>query len=184
MNVDPAVIEALQEAHNLESTASEKWHKQEHQWKQGKGRYPKLGKWFDRRHKEAHCRQHDLRDVMVRIDAYVETDLGDTSYTDDPAEALSQAVELLEQLAAAHQVVNDVTRDAAKESDDNTEKAWYRAIRERFHGYARDLQQIHRKAEQKEQLLSDVGLPTFLALHSGEPIKWCPKCCKKHGRKK
>jgi hypothetical protein len=182
MNVDPTVVEALQTAHDLEATASEKWHKQEHQWKQGRGKYPGLARWFDRRHKEAFCRQHDLRSVMIGQDLYVGTDLGDTSYTDSPREAIDQAVDLLEELAAAHQVINDVTREAAKETENDTEKAWYRSIRERFHGYAKDLQQIHRKAEQKQQLLADVGLQTFLALHSHKAP--CPKCCKKHRRKK
>ena len=180
MNVNPAVVMALQAAHDLEATASEKWHKQEHQWKQGRGKYPGLGRWFDRRHKEAYCRQHDLRSVMIGQDIYVETDLGDTSYTDSPGEAIDQAIELLGKLAAAHQVVNDVTRDAAKESESDSDKAWYRAIRERFHGYAKDLHQLYRKAEQKQQLLTDVGLQTFLALHS----KACPRCGKKHRRKK
>jgi hypothetical protein len=165
-DLDPDVVAALQAAHNLEATNSERWHKQEHAFKQGKGRYPKLGRWFDRRHKEAYARQHDLRCTLMSMDQDVPTEIGDTSYTDDPGKAFADACESIDALAAAHQRINDVTREAAKNDDDDTNKAWYRAIREKFHGYAKDLRKTYRKGEHKQQQLEDLGLPLFLHRHS------------------
>jgi hypothetical protein len=165
MAADPAVLAALQAAHNLEATASEKWHKQEHEWKQGRRQSPKLGKWFDRRHKEAYERQHDLRNVMIREGGTVETELGDTSYTDDPAAAFTAACDLLDELAAAHEDVAAALKAARKQSDP-TEASRYRAMEEKFHGYAKDIRKSYLNGERKQQQLADLGLPLFLAKHS------------------
>lgn len=157
MAADQALLDALQAAHDIDATASEKWHKQEHQWKQGKGRYPKLARWFDRRHKEAFARQHDCRAQIMRLGGTVETKLGDTSYTDDPEKAFKTACNLLDDIRDAYQAV----RDAAKEADD-------RATVERFHGYAKDIESTYLKGEQKLQQLEDLGLPLFFHKHSKE----------------
>jgi ferritin-like metal-binding protein YciE len=147
------VVAALQAAHNLEATASEKWHKQEHLFKNSSHRYPKLGKFFDRRHKEAYQRQHDIRKHMMRMGETVETELGDTSYTDDAGMALSDACVRLGDLANAYEVI----RDAAKEAGDT----W---TREKFHGYIQDLNRICHKTEQRLQQANDLGTQTFLSL--------------------
>jgi chromosome segregation ATPase len=154
MSTDPALLAALQAAHNLEATASEMWHKQEHQFKNALTRYPKLGKWFDRRHKEAYQRQHDIRKHMMRLGGIVDTELGDTSYTDDVKQALQQACKSIDELSAAHEAVNQ----AAKAAGD-------KGTREKFHGYAHDLQKLRQRSEQKLQQLEDLGLPTFLSKH-------------------
>jgi hypothetical protein len=166
MDLAPEVLSALQDAHDAEATASEMWHKQEHAFKQGMHRIPKLGKWFDKRHKEAYARQHDLRATIMTHGGVVDTNLGDTSYSDDPGEALKTACKTLDGLAACHQKINDVTRDAAQASGDDSEKANLRGIREKFHGYAKDLHRLYRKGEHKQQMLKDLGLPLFIAKHS------------------
>jgi hypothetical protein len=152
MNADAAVIAALQAAHDLEATASEKWHKQEHQWKNGETKYPKLGKYFDRRHKEAYQRQHDLRKHMMRLGATVDTTLGDTGYTDDVKEAFTDACGLLDKLSEAHEAV----RVAAKEAGD-------RDTIEAFHGVTHDLRKIYKHGEQKLRQVDDLGVPMFLS---------------------
>jgi bacterioferritin (cytochrome b1) len=149
---DPEVLGALQVTHDLEATASEKWHKQEHAFKNTLKKYPGLKRFFDRRHKEAYCRQHDLRKQMMRIGGSVETNLGDTSYTEDPQEAFEVACNLLDKLMAAYQVI----RDTAKEAGDTD-------TREAFHGYIHDLKKIYQMGEQKLQQIEDLGLPAFLA---------------------
>jgi hypothetical protein len=163
MQADPDVIDALQTAHDLEATASEKWHKQEHAWKDGPVCYHGLKRFFDRRHKEAFARQHDLRSCLMGLGAVVDTNLGDTSYSADPADALSSALDAIDELLAAHQAINDTTRDAAKAADDDTDKARYRAVREKFHGYAKDLVKIRQKVEHKLEQLKALGLPLFLS---------------------
>jgi ferritin len=147
------VLAALQAAHNLEATASETWHKQEHLFKNSVHRYPKLGKFFDRRHKEAYQRQHDLRKHMMRMGGTVATELGDTSYTDDARQALYDACVRLADLAGAYESI----RDAAKDAGDV-------ATREKFHGYIQDLKRTCHKSEQRLQQVDDLGTQTFLSL--------------------
>lgn len=166
MATDPDLMAALQGTHDLEATASERWHKQEHEFKCGKRRVPKLGRWFDRRHKEAYERQHALRNAIIQLGGTVTTTLGDTSYTPDPRQAFEDACELIDQLAASHQDVEDAIKAAVKAADDGNEKTWYRALHEKFHGYAKDLRRIYRKGEHKQQQLEDLGLPLFLHKHS------------------
>ena len=156
MSADPAVLQALQAAHNLEATASEKWHKQEHCFKVTLKHYPGLGCFFDRRHKEAYCRQHDLRKHMMNLKATVETELGDTSYTEDVEQAFTDACDLLDKLMDAYRDI----RKAAKEWD--TPKGDW--TREKFHGYVKDLEDIYQKGERRLQQIKDLGLPGFLAL--------------------
>jgi bacterioferritin (cytochrome b1) len=151
---DEAVLAALQKAHDLEATASEKWHKQEHEFKQSMKRYPKLGKYFDRRHKEAYDRQHDLRSHIMRLGGTVETNLGDTTYTGDVKRAFDDSCALLDELADCYVDIID----AAKEAGD-------RWTREKFHGYIKDLKQTYAKGEQRLQQLKDLGLPLFLSKH-------------------
>lgn len=152
---DNPVIGALQNAHDLEATASEKWHKQEHQFKQGLGKYPKLAKWFDRRHKEAAGRQHDLRKRIMRLDGTVETNLGDTGYTDDVADAFTSACDLLDELDIAYRQVLETAHDTG---DIETGEI--------FHGFLKDIESTYRKGEQKQQQIKDLGLPLFLHRHS------------------
>jgi hypothetical protein len=151
---DEAVIEALQEAHNLEATASEKWHKQEHQFKDALSKYPKLGKYFDRRHKEAYERQHDLRKHMMRLGATVDTKLGDTSYTADVKQAFNDACNLLDDLCACYKMILKAAKDAGD--------TW---TRETFHGYISDLKKAYANGEQRLEQLEDLGLPLFLSKH-------------------
>jgi bacterioferritin (cytochrome b1) len=155
MATDPDVLAALQAAHNLEATASEKWHKQEHAFKDGQSRYPKLGRWFDRRHKEAYQRQHDIRKRIMRLGGTVETELGDTSYTDDVEDAFTAACDLLDELTEAWRAV----RDAAKAAGDVETKEW-------LHGTMKDIQDVYKAGEAKQQQLKDLGLPLFLHKHS------------------
>lgn len=155
MPLDPDVLAALQAAHDAEATASEKWHKQEHQFKEGEGKYPKLKKWFHRRHREAYCRQHDLRCWMIKQGGTVDTNLGDTSYSNDPEKAFSDACDTLDGLS-------DRYRDLLKAAKD----AGDAETREKFHGYLKHLQSTYKKGEQKQQLLADLGPVLFKLKHS------------------
>jgi bacterioferritin (cytochrome b1) len=155
MAADPDVLAALQATHDLEATASEKWHKQEHQFKNAGAKYPKLGKWFDRRHKEAYERQHDLRKRIMKLGGTVDTNLGDTSYSDDVATAFDQACDLLDRLSDSYRGILQAAKDA---KDTET--------REKFHYYLKDLQDIYLKGQAKQMQLADLGLPLFLLKHS------------------
>ncbi len=155
MKAHPDVLSALQSAHDAEATASEKFHKQEHTFKQGSRAIPKLAKWFDKRHKEAYARQHDMRNYMMRLGGNVETNLGDTSYSDDPGEALKGACKTLDGLSDAY---NDV-HEAAHDNGD-------RETCEKFHGVNKDIQKTYKKGEQKQQQLADLGKALFIAKHS------------------
>jgi hypothetical protein len=154
--LDEALGAALQAAHNLEATASEKWHKQEHQFKDGETQYPKLGKWFDRAHKAAYDRQHDLRKQMMRFGYYVETELGATDYTEDAKEAFEQACDLLDELMDAHLAVSAAAKAVGGRKG--------KAIREAFHGYLAALECIYKDGEAKQRQIKDLGLAGFLAL--------------------
>ncbi len=155
MSAHPDVLSALQTAHDLEATASERFHKQEHAFKQGERKMPKLAKWFDKRHKEAYGRQHDLRNHMMRNGGTVETNLGDTSYSDDPGEALKGACKTLDGLSDAYNGVHD----AADNRGD-------RETREKFHGTSKSIQKVYKKGEQKQQMLADLGKALIIAKHS------------------
>jgi hypothetical protein len=155
MAADEALLSALQEAHDLEATASELWHKQEHAFKVGPLRIKRLAKWFDRRHKEAYDRQHDLRRHIMRLGGTVETNLGGTGYSNDPGEALETACDVLDDLKDAHEAV----RDAAKKAGD-------RGTVERFHNYQRDIQSVYAKGQQKQAMLKELGQALFIHKHS------------------
>ncbi len=155
MATHPDVLSALQSAHDAEATASEKFHKQEHAFKQGEKHIPKLAKWFDKRHKEAYARQHDLRGHMMRLGGTVETNLGDTSYSDDPGEALKGACKTLDGLSDAYSDVHD----AAKEHGE-------RETNEKFHGVSNCIQKTYKKGQQKQQQLADLGPALFIHKHS------------------
>jgi len=158
----PATLAALQVAHDAEATASERWHKQEHEFKVGIRKYPKLASWFDRRHREAALRQHELRRHIQRLGAKVGTALGDTSYytardlktPEDMKNLFTDAATSLEGLHDRHAAVYDAA-----------EKAGDRETCERFHGVHEDLASLARKARRKAQLVDDLGLPEFLAHH-------------------
>jgi len=164
--LDPNVESALQAAHDLEATASEKWHKQEHQFKSGLTRYPALGKWFDRRHKEAEARKHDIRKWMISNGSEVDTNLGDTGYTDKPMEAFEAACDLLDELTDAYGAIHV----AAGEADD-------RETCERFHGYSKHVADVYHDGEQRQRQLKDLGEPLFLSqmLHKKMGQKYKPK---------
>lgn len=149
---DKAVLDALQTLHDLEASASEKWHKQEHCFKNTLKKYHGLGKWFDRRHKEAFCRQHDLRKQIMRMGGYVATNLGDTDYTDDVLQAFKDACATLNEIMDGYAAVNE----AAKAAGDKD-------TREALHGYFHDLKKIYQKGEQAQQQITDIGLSGFLA---------------------
>ena len=155
MALHPDVAAALQDAHNLEATTSEAFHKQEHAFKDTPQKLSKLGKWFDRRHKEAYGRQHDIRKHLMRHGETVDTNLGDTSYSTDPGEALEMACDRLDKLRDAHSAI----QAAAREQDDHD-------TREKFDGYSHDLQKTYQKGEQKQQLLKTLGPQLFAAKHS------------------
>ncbi len=155
MPTHPDVLAALQVAHDAEATASERFHKQEHAFKEGEKHIPKLARWFDRRHKEAADRQHDIRNHMMRAGGTVETNLGDTSYSDEPAGALKSACKTLDGLIAAHHGI----QEAAEEHGD-------RETAEKFHGYSKDLEKTYQKGQQKQQQLADLGPALFIHKHS------------------
>lgn len=155
MKLHPEVLAALQSAHDAEATASEMWHKQEHAFKQGEHRIPKLAKWFDRRHKEAANRQHAIRGHMMRFGGTVETNLGDTSYSDDPAGALKIACDTLDGLIEAYQGIQDAAFDHSDQ-----------ATSEKFHGRVHGLRKLYKKGEQKQQQLTDLGPELFVHKHS------------------
>jgi len=155
MSANPDVLSALQSAHDAEATASEKFHKQEHAFKQGDRSMPKLAKWFDKRHKEAYQRQHDLRGHMMRLGGTVETNLGDTSYSDDPGEALEGACKTLDGLSNAYGDVHEASEDHGD-----------RETSEKFHGTCKSIQKTYKKGEQKQQMLADLGPALFIAKHS------------------
>jgi len=160
---DSDLIDALQAAHDAEFTASEKWHKQEHAFKDGTTAYPKLKKWFHKRHREAVCRQHDCRKTLMELGATVDTNLGDTSYADNAPDAFEQACDTIDGLRAAHQAVFEAANAARKNASDPADRASYRAINEKFHGYARDLDKLYLEGDRKQQLIKDMGLPLFLS---------------------
>ena len=166
MQAHPDVLKALSDVHNAEATASEKWHKQEHEFKEGDSKIPKLGEFFDKLHKKAFKRQHKLRNTLIKHGGDVDTKLGDTSYSDDPGEALKSAHATLTDLMAKHQAVNEVTRDAADATKDGAAKAAYRGIREKYHGTACKLHDLCRKVEQKHGQLKAMGSQLFVAKHS------------------
>ncbi len=166
MPLHPDVSAALQQAHDAEATASEKFHKQEHVFTDGPGDLPKLGKFFDKLHKKAYKRQHKLRNTLLRHGEDVDTNVGDTSHTEDPGEALTNARKTLGGLMAAHQAVNDATRDAAKETDDGEEKAVLRGIREKYHGTAKKLDLQAQKVDRKQRQLKTLGEAFFAHKHS------------------
>ncbi len=155
MSLHPDVRSALQSAHDLEATASEQWHKQEHNFKQGDRSIPKLAKLFDKLHKGAYGRQHDLRNHMMKQGNVVETNLGDTSYEDDPAAALKSASKTLGKLNDAHRNIQE-TADA---HDD-------RETCEKFHGVCKGLECKQHKVDQKVQQAKDLGPALFIAKHS------------------
>ncbi len=166
MPLHAAVSAALQSAHDAEATASEQWHKQEHVFTDGPGDLPKLGCFFDKLHKKAYKRQHKLRNTLLRHGHDVETNLGDTDHTEEPGEALTAARRTLGGLMAAHQAVNDATRDAAKEADDGEEKAVLRGIREKYHGTAKKLDLQAQKVDRKQRQLKTLGEAFFAHKHS------------------
>jgi bacterioferritin (cytochrome b1) len=152
VSADPKVLAALQAAHDAEATASEKWHKQEHAFKNTLKKYCGLKRWFDHRHKEAYDRQHDLRKQMMRLGGTVETELGDTSYTEDPNQAFGEACAIFEDLISKYEDIRTAAKDAG---DFDT--------REAFHGVIHDLNKTYQMGEQKLQQIKDLGLPAFLA---------------------
>jgi hypothetical protein len=159
----PAVLAALQVAHDANATLSEKWHKQEHEFKVGLKKYPKLGKWFDRRHKEANDRQHELRRHIQRNGGKVGTALGDTSYyTARDLKSPEDMKSLFTDTAASLEGLHD--RHAAVY--EAAEKAGDRETCERFYGVHKELAGQARKARRKAQMVDDLGLPEFLAKHS------------------
>jgi len=166
MPLHPDVSAALQSAHDAEATASEQWHKQEHVFTDGPGDLPKLGKFLDKLHKKAYKRQHKLRNTLLKHGEDVETNVGDTEHTEDPGEALASARKTLSGLLAAHQAVNDATRDAAKETDDGEEKAVLRGIREKYHGTAKKLDLQAQKVDRKQRQLKTLGEQFFAHKHS------------------
>ena len=120
MTAHPDVLAALNDAHSKELTASKQFHLQEHEFKDGDRRIPKLARWFDRRHKEASEREHDVRKTAMAHGATLVPKFGDTSYSDEPGEALEKACKTLDGLAAAHERVDVMTRKAGNETDDET----------------------------------------------------------------
>ncbi len=155
MPTHPEVMSALQKAHDAEASASEKFHKQEHAFTDGDRKVPKLAKWFEKRHEEAADRQHDLRGHMMRAGGEVKTMLGDTSYSQDPGEALKSACKTLDGLSAAYRGIHDAS-----------EKHGDRETAEKFHGVNRSLEKTYHKGEQKQQMLKDLGPALFQAKHS------------------
>ncbi len=155
MSLHPDVSKALQSAHDAEATASEKFHKQEHAFKQGERHIPKLAKWFDKRHKEAYARQHDLRGHIMRNGGTVETNLGDTSYSNEPGEALKGACETLDGLTDAYSDVHETAEDRGD-----------RETAEKFHGVSKSIQKTYKKGQQKQQQLADLGPALFIHKHS------------------
>ncbi len=155
MSTHPDVLTALQSAHDEEATASERFHKQEHAFKQGEKHIPKLAKWFDKRHKEAYQRQHDLRGHIMRLGGNVETNLGDTSYSDEPGAALKGACKTLDGLSSAYSDLHEAAHDNGD-----------RETCERFHGVSKSIQKTYKKGEQKQQMLKDLGPALFIAKHS------------------
>ncbi len=166
MTAHPDVLAALNDAHSAELTASKQFHLQEHEFKEGKRKIPKLAKWFDRRHKEASEREHDVRKTTIAHGGTLEPKFGDTSYTDDPGEALEKACKTLDGLSAAHEAVDAATRKAGKAEEDDANKAYYRGIRDKHRDFAQDLHKVYRKGEQKQQQLKDLGPALFIAKHS------------------
>jgi hypothetical protein len=162
MQTHDDVLAALQSAHDAEATASAAWHKQEHEFKAGPGKYPKLGKWFDRRHKEAADREHDLRRHIQKLGGKVETNLGDTSYwqhkdvkTDEGMKALfNETADTLESLHDKHAAVYAAA-----------EKARDRETCEKFHGVHHEIKEQARKARKQAQHVADLGLSDFLSKH-------------------
>ena len=100
-------------------------------------RIPKLGKKFHKLHEAAAEREHDLRKTLMEHGHAVELEHGDLSYSNDPGKALAQAAATIDHLKSAHQAVNQATRDAQDDTDDDVEKACNRGIREQFHGTVR-----------------------------------------------
>jgi hypothetical protein len=152
---DDGVMGALQAAHDENATASEAWHKQEHEFKVGPARVKKLAKWFHRRHREAYDRQHQLRRHIMRLGGTVLTNLGDTGYHADVADAMGDAALRLGALAKVHAGLVDA---AIAGDDHDTAK--------RFQGHCKDLQSTLHKAEQKRAAIDELGKPLFVAKHS------------------
>src|SRR5271166_49638 len=165
MTAHPDVLSALQTAHNAEATASEKFHKQEHAFENAGRKIPKLAKWFDKRHKESYQRQHQLRNTIMEHGGTVDTELGDTSYSEEPGEALKKACTTIDGLAVAHQAVHDSVKDAEGTSSDE-EKAYHRGIREKYRDTVKDLHKTYLKGERKQQMLKDLGPALFIHKHS------------------
>jgi ferritin len=165
MNAHPDVIKALNDAHNAEHSAYTRWHDQEHTFRQGDRKLPKLAKWFDKRNHEAKDREHDVRNTILKHGGTIERKLGDTKVSDDPEEALDMACKTIDGLAAAHQKVHEAVSKAS-ESAGPADKAYYRGISERHIGFAKDLHNVYHAGEQKQQLLKDVGPELFNAMHA------------------
>ncbi len=163
MKPSSSVLAALQAAHDAEATASERWHKQEHEFKVGDSKLKGLGKFFDKRHKEAYARQHDLRRHIIRLGGEVQTNLGDTSYwrthevksEDGMAKMMDETADHLDHLHDLHAKIHDA---ADRAGDRETQK--------RFMGHPEDLMNESRKARRKSQQVRDVGINLFLAKHS------------------
>jgi len=166
MTTHPDVLSALHDAHNAEATASEQFHLQEHEFKRGERRIPKLAKWFDKRQREAADRQHDVRNTIMAHGGTVKTELGDVSYSSEPGKALEKACKTLDGLAAAHQGVHEAIHDRLKSDDGDEDKAYYRGIQEKHLGFASDLHDKYQKGQQKQQQLKDLGPALFIAKHS------------------
>ena len=158
----PAVLAALQTAHDAEASAAEKWHKQEGDLKAGPGKFKGLGKFFDKRHRESYSRQHDLRRHMQKLGGVVKTNLGDTSYMssrdlkspDDFQKLFNDTANTLSGLHDRHAAVYEAA-----------EKAGDRETCEKFHGVHHELACQERKARRKAKLVGDLGLGEFLAKH-------------------
>jgi hypothetical protein len=165
MDAHPDVIRALNDAHNAEHSAGVKWHDQEHTFRQGDRKLPKLAKWFDRRNHEAFDREHDIRNTLLKHGGEITRKLGDTEVSDDPDKALKMACDTIDGLAAAHQSVHEAVSKASEKASPK-DRAYYRAIGERHLGFAKDLHDVYRKGEQKQQLLKDVGPEMFVSLHA------------------
>ncbi len=166
MTAHPDVLAALNDAHSAEATAAEQFHLQEHEFKRGERRLPKLAKWFDKRQREAADRQHDVRNTIMAHGGTVKPQFGDVSYSSDPGEALEGTCKTLDRLAAAHQGVHEAVHKRLKSDDEDEDKTYYRGIAEKHMGFAADLHDKYQKGEQKQQLLKDIGREMFIAKHS------------------
>jgi hypothetical protein len=163
MKPSSAVLSALQQAHDAEATASERWHKQEHEFKDGPRPVKGLGKLYDRLHKAAYCRQHDLRKHMMKLGSEVQTNLGDTSYwrghevrdEGHMGAMLDETADHLEQLHDLHAKIVDAANRAGDQETSN-----------RFRGRPEELMKQARKARRRADQARDLGIKLFLHEHS------------------